>query len=98
MVVTTDVNLRSVVRSGFPNIYPDPPAPAHLKKLVSDYPTYQDLGEGVIGVIYSRWPGSTNPSWASTPWGSSRLLTSQNTIPRAKAAPANAAIKLGVIW
>jgi hypothetical protein len=26
------------------------------------------------------------------------LLTSQNTIPRAKAAPAKAAIKLGVIW
>jgi len=56
-----------MVGRGFLDIYPNQSVSARLLSLVSDYPTYQDLGEGVIGVIYSRWPGSTNPSWASTP-------------------------------
>jgi hypothetical protein len=48
--------------------------------------------------VYTRWSGFTESVWPSTSCGSLGLLTSQNTIPRAKAAPAKAAMTLGVVW
>ena len=54
-IVTPYLTLRYVVRSGFPNIYPDQPAPAHPQKLVSDYATYQALQIALFSV---RWTGA----------------------------------------
>jgi len=48
--------------------------------------------------VYTRWSGFTESVWPSTSCGSLGLLTSQNTIPRASAAPAKAAMTLGVVW
>jgi hypothetical protein len=48
--------------------------------------------------VYTRWSGFTESVWPSTSCGSLELLTSQNTIPRARAAPAKAAMTLGVVW
>jgi hypothetical protein len=48
--------------------------------------------------VYTRWSGFTESVWPSTSCGSLGLLTSQNTIPRARAAPAKAAMTLGVVW